>query len=225
MELPADFFVLKEQKWRLVLYGISFPFCACFWTSFREDKHFCIFFVVYLVILLIWSFRQGVRFVYPIMPIYFYFALKSISNYFDASRGRIVIYFWVTCAVLFASAMAASSIFHRSAYFNLATMRKSNVPGTPFSRHAYQAYNFIINETPPDAFIIFHKPRVLYMMTKRLSFTSNHGDSENWRGDYILINKMRNRGFKPDKRIKKEFENGEFVLWKVIAPNHDAISR
>ncbi|MCK6538786.1 MAG: hypothetical protein L6Q26_01910 [Anaerolineales bacterium] len=226
-----DYFYLFTQffgatpapAWKYVYYALVVLFLLGAWARREADRVLLLFFVLYFVVMLVWPEWQGIRFIFPLLPLFFYFALQGANallvrlseRYKPTARGMIY---------LFGFALVGLFLFHSGtqAYTNLKDGRRINGPFDPFS---YDLYNFIRAETPPDSVIVFFKPRALRLFTDRDSFMALECDRlplgdyvalhKNWEYSQILPGDVQNCNLP----LKNVYENRRFILYEVEKQN------
>jgi hypothetical protein len=122
---------------------------------FRARQHISIyeiFFVMYILPILIWEY-QGIRYLVPIIPLYFFYAVVGLQR---LARAR-----WVIPAI-----MSAVLVSYAGTYTTEEHGAFTDGVGTP---QAVAFLNHVRGHTPEDAVIIFRKPRVMALMTSRVS--------------------------------------------------------
>jgi hypothetical protein len=205
--------------WIYIYYALVVFFLIGVWTQRNADQHIVIFFVLYLVAMLFWPEWQGIRFIFPLLPIFVYFAFQGISAVVQKLPEKhrwfikgFTYIFWLAIIGIF--------IFNSGtiAYSNLKDNRKINGPFDPFST---DVYNFIRTKTPADSVIVFYKPRAMRLFTDRDTFMSTECDRLTL-GDYLVLSyKAENSQIPPaeiDKcglALQKIFENNKFIIYKL----------
>lgn len=205
--------------WTYIYYALVILFLIGAWMRRNADQALIIFFVLYFAVMLAWPEWQGIRFIFPLLPLFFYFALQGANallaglpeKYKPSAKGMVY---------LFGLALAGIFLFHSGtqAYINLMDGRKINGPFDPFS---YDLYNYIRAETPPDSVIVFFKPRALRLFTDRDSIMSLECDHL-LLGDYVALHKNWEYsqilpGDIQDCNLPLEtvYENRRFVVYEV----------
>lgn len=217
-DLFWQFFGLAPA-WIYPYYVLIVFFIIGLWTRRSADQFIIIFFVLYLTAMLFWPEWQGIRFIFPLLPIFIYFAFQGIAasinklpeQYRSFSKGISYI-FWIVIIGIF----LYNSSTH--AYFNLKDDRKINGPFDPYSS---DVYNFIRIKTPPDSVVVFFKPRAMRLFTDRNTLMST--DCERLKlGNYAVISyKAENSQIPPDEIGKcglgllKVFENKRFIIYEI----------
>jgi hypothetical protein len=214
----ASFFG-TEPAWREIYYVLVAFFLVGAWTRFHPDLPLLIFFALYFIAMLFWPDWQGVRFIFPLLPIFVYFAFQGMKFIINRIPGKYqpisqgVFYgFWLVTV--------GSFLFNSGAraYSNLQDNRKINGPFDPYSS---DVYNYIRAETSADSVIVFWKPRAMRLFTERDTFMSTECDRLPL-GDYVVISKKaENSQIPPDEidrcnfELNNVFENQRFIIYEV----------
>jgi hypothetical protein len=176
-----------------------------------------------MLLYLIWSGQQGIRFLFPILPLVILFIFLGAREFLKRFKYQIqakliakTLAFSI-CLLMLAgsSSMAITNILAGRAWNDQA-----------YSKSALDTYQYIIGNTSPEAKIIFFKPRVLWLNTGRIGF--NIGDDLNrvGEGDYVLLTCNEeddiSRNFTASSfpggniQLKPVFAEGEFTLYQII---------
>lgn len=213
-----QFFEFKSSLIYLY-YALVVFFLIGAWTRRDPDQHLIIFFDLYLIAMLFWPEWQGIRFIFPLLPIFIYFAFQGISTvinklpekYYLLSNG-ISYTFWLVIIGIFL--YNSGSV----AYSNLKDNRQINGPFDTFST---EVSNFIKTETPLDSVIVFYKPRAMRLFTNRNTFMSTDCDRLAL-GNYVVLSyKAENSQIPPAEidncklAIKLVFENKRFIIYEL----------
>jgi 4-amino-4-deoxy-L-arabinose transferase-like glycosyltransferase len=213
------FFFGAEPIWIYLYFGLTIFFLIGMWTRRSTDQPLIIFFALYFIAMLFWPEWQGIRFIFPLLPIFVYFAFQGMrlvinkipGKYQQVSQGAFYSYWLLLIGIfLFNSGLRA--------YENLQGNRQINGPFDPVSS---DVYNYIRTETPPDSVIVFWKPRAMRLFTDHDTFMSTECDRLPL-GDYVVISKKaENSQVPPDKidqcnlRLNHVFENQRFIIYEV----------
>ena len=205
--------------WRTMYYVLVIFFLIGAWTRFQEDLLLIIFFAAYFAAMLFWPELQGIRFIFPLLPIFVYFVfqgMKATVTKLPENNRKIfaaLFYgFWLVVIGLF--------LFNSGsrAYTNLADDRKINGPFDPYSS---DVYNYLRAETSPDSVVVFWKPRAMRLFTDRNTFMSTECDRLPL-GDYVVISKKAENSQIPlgeidgcNLALNNVFENQRFVIYQV----------
>ena len=190
-------------------------------ARFKADLLFVLYASLYLIVLWTWPEWQGYRFLFPMLPLFIYFAMQGIRLTIDkiGENQKPILrkgaYSYLLLIVVIFAYNAGSN-----AYGNLRAGRQINGPFDPYS---IETYDFIKNNTPPDSVIVFFKPRVMHLMTDRLSLALIECDRM-LEGDYLVLSKKVGENLQiPPERIKecnlpldKVYENRRFVVYRIL---------
>jgi hypothetical protein len=187
----------------------------------KADLLFILYAALYLIVLWTWPEWQGYRFLFPMLPLFIYFAVQGIRMTIDKvgenqkSTLQKGAYAYLLLIVVIFAYNAGSN-----AYGNLHAGRQINGPFDPYS---IETYDFIKNNTPPDSVIIFFKPRAMRLMTDRATLALTECDRM-LEGDYLALSKKVGENLQiPPERIKectlpldKVYENRRFIVYKIL---------
>jgi len=216
--LSASFFG-TGLAWTYVYYVLVIFFLSGAWTRFSQDQPLVIYFALYFIAMLFWPEWQGIRFIFPLLPIFLYFAFQGIrfvinripGQYRQISQGMFYSFWLVTVGIFLINSSAR-------AYANLLDNRKINGPFDPYSS---DVYNFIRTETSADSVIVFWKPRAMRLFTDRDTFMSTECDRLPL-GDYVVISKKAENSQVPleeidqcNFKLNNVFENQRFIIYEV----------
>ena len=210
----------SNPAWTFIYYTFVLFFLIGIWTRRNADHMLVIFFGLYLAIMLIWPEWQGIRFIFPSLPIFMYFAFQGIKTAIRLlpetyrSTGKVTNFtLWLVLVGIF---LINSGTL---AYANLKDGRKINGPFDPFSKEMYE---FIKTETPAESVIVFFKPRALRLFTDRDSIMAIECEHLT-RGDYIALHKTWEYSqILPDEiqgcnvPMNLVFENRRFLVYELL---------
>jgi hypothetical protein len=218
--LGAQFFgISPNTPWIYIYYVVVILFFIGTWSRHNKDLSILLFFIIYLGAMLVWPEWQGIRFVYPILPIFTYFVFQGINalviklpqQYRTLSTGAHYL-LWLVVVGIF--------IFNSGthAFSNLKDNR--NING-PFDPHSSEVFNYIKTKTPPDSVIVFFKPRAMRLFTNRDSIMVL--ECENLLlGDYVVLHKkweysqiLPNDIPDCNLTLKDVFENQRFIVYQT----------
>lgn len=210
----------SSPPWTYIYYILVAFFLIGAWMQRRIDQALVVFFALYSAVMLVWPEWQGIRFIFPLLPIFVYFAFQGMRTAVGVlptksrSPGNGMVYlFWLVIAGIF---LFNSGL---SAYTNLNDNRQIN---GPFDSYSDEVFAFIREETPPDSIIVFFKPRVMRLFTDRDSIMSVECDRL-MRGDYIVLHKTWEYSqILPDEiqncdlPLEITFENRRFIVYELL---------
>lgn len=190
--------------------------------TLKRDPALYLYGLLTVSLFVFWPERQGLRFIYPVLPVFFIAVCSGIQYLLKklTSRTKLVaqhglnIFFAVILVGLF-------SISARTAYQVTQGGREINGPFDPYSM---QMYEFIKEQTPAESVIIFVKPRALRLFTGRDAFMTDRCEDLATAGYIVLSQKMEDNGqISPDKidscnitnELKEVFRNKRFLAYKI----------
>jgi hypothetical protein len=202
------------------IWTMVFPVFAAFFltgaiTRRSADQALWLFFVLYLTAMIFWPERQGIRFIFPVLPLFMYFVFQGVHALlqFVPFSGKLAVdALWLALIGFF--------LYHSGmmAYTNLKDDRAIN---GPFDKYSQAVYEFIKTDTPPDSVIIFWKPRAMRLFTDRDSLMSTEC-ARLPLGDYAVISKKAEHSqISPDQidecglSPRTVFENQRFIIYEL----------
>jgi hypothetical protein len=223
LSLLSDFFL---PPWGFTLYCLSIPvFLLGVFFKARRHLPLIIYALLTLILYSVWPFRQGIRFLYPLLPIYFIFVMWGTVKMVDISK-KWPNWKW-TAPFLYLGFFGINIHFFMTSYFlaigNISL--QGPVLDGPYGVPAKEMYAFIKQKTQASDVIVFRKPRVMYLMTERSSLVQN--DSKALKpGQYLVID-----GEAESKRLlaglqkgdvigEKVFQNTQFEIYLITNKSH-----
>jgi hypothetical protein len=187
-------------------------------ARWKDDLLVTFYAGLYLLVLWSWPEWQGYRMIFPLLPVFIYFAFWGTKVLLRLERGKEIAQKFVSAFLLL---MVATFVVQAglNAYGNLRAGREIN---GPFDSYSMEMYDFIKEQTPPKSVIVFFKPRALRLMTDHdaLALTECARLPE---GDYLALSKKvgENLQIPPEDigecnlPLNKVFENRRFVVYRV----------
>jgi hypothetical protein len=137
-----------------------------FFSSFKKLGAFEAWFPIYLLVLLAYPYHaSGLRFLLPIIPLLFLYTATVLGSLNRKLKPLLVL----------AAALPFLFTYQRSA--DLIKDWPKDVEG-PQSTNAAAMFDYVKNETEPEAAILFNKPRVLALYTDRASIGNGRYQSQ-----------------------------------------------
>ena len=206
----------QAPYWILLIFG-----CVGIWAARRLEPVSLVYFGFSILLLLLWPVGQGVRFIFPLLPLLVYFSFSGmktaalrLNEQYRTAITALIYAFWgiLIIASLFGSAMLA--------YANLQNDRKLS---GPFDSYSIAAYQFIINNTAANDAVIFFKPRVMRLMTNRDSLAIDNCKQLHNKEGYIVIDKIVETRrqvsaeaiLQCNLKITQVFENPAFIIYQA----------
>ncbi|MEW6028881.1 MAG: hypothetical protein AB1554_05290 [Chloroflexota bacterium] len=222
INMPAAFF--ENVPLAPILYGATLPFVlGGAVLNAKKDFHLSIYIVLSLALFITWPDTQGIRFLFPLLPFIFYFALRGMNatafallDYYRKAGDRLTRLFW---AGILLSFIITSIGLARD---NLASQRAPD--GGPFEDISAEMIEFVKSNTPPDSVLIFYKPRALRLMTGRDALVVDDCAALG-KGDYVVIRKKRGAvgqvlpdtvtTCNPSLLVTEVFDNEKYVVYEI----------
>ena len=219
LSLPAELF--KEVPYGGVFFALSvILFLVGIITSPRKNWVVVSYILVTLGLYITWPETQGLRFIYPILPLGLLIAADGWQGLPEKLSDRFKpLARWAGLGVAGALIILSLVASTQSGISNLQNGREINGPFDPLSS---EMFAFIREQTPPDSVIVFFRPRVMRLLAERDSFLSL--DCERIPlGDYLAISKKADDNLQiPAGQLaachlplNPVFENRRFIVYRV----------
>ncbi|TAN60695.1 hypothetical protein EPN16_04830 [bacterium] len=143
------------------VFGLTF---LGLWHKFRENKECVIhyYFIFYFLLIIYWPFREGVRFIVPILPFIFFYFLAGLKNILSFLRKR----FSLPAFYLFAGTLFVFAVLNlKQVTAHVSTHNYSGLPKP--HQHFILIHRWIKENLPQDGIIISRKPTITYFYTNR----------------------------------------------------------
>jgi len=188
----------------------------------RRDIALYAYSLLTVALFVIWPERQGLRFIYPVLPVLLMagfdglrLTIAHLRLGWQARALGLMRAFWglvmLVCLVISA----------QSAYQVMAGGREIN---GPFDTYSQQMYAFIREKTPVDSVIIFMRPRALRLFTERDSFMTQRCE-DLVKGDFVVLHlKMDGNGqispeqigsCNPALKLETAYQNKRFIVYQI----------
>lgn len=196
-------------------------------ATVRRSYHWLIYMGLTFLLFTIWPWRQGVRFLLPILPFYLSFivtGLECIAERLARKTGfRLIAVGVLVVAAAWDARQAHLSIGGAAA--NVALGRPA--PDGPFTDEAQRLFAFLRDNTRADEVVIFRKPRVVALMTGRLAYRTRN-PAEFAKGNVLVIDRKFDEGWfnllpasERDRLVK--IQDGErFEIFRLPPAQPDA---
>lgn len=170
--------------------------------------------------------QQGIRYIFPIVPIYIVYTILGIfwinNNYFQRKR----ISFNTICLVLVIFIFIQFNFYNLRFISHNLTFDRTEFGG-PYSSDSIEMLSYIKTQTSEESVIVFFKPRAMRLFTDRDSFFSitcqglSNGDYYVWeKSPEFTINSRQMPKQEVDacvisKELNVIFENNSAVIYKI----------
>lgn len=222
LEIFSDFFVGLPH--RELLYGATIPLLvAGVLENPRRDLHLISYGFLNWLIHILWPPVQGLRYVFPLLPVYLHFVLVGLQWGIGALGGAPAraVRILSLCLGVLVSVQFAGFLFHHGME-NLSNGR--SVVGGPYALHSQEMFAFVRQEIEKDAVVVFFKPRVMKMFADRQSIMVNRPEDLS-KGDYLCmymgedaydqLPKGTVERLLGEGRLERLYANPEFQVYRV----------
>jgi len=165
----------------------------------------------------VWPEWQGIRFMFPALPFFVYFALQGMKTFASrvGDKKEILVYTVLTLLVI--------GFFSVSSLGGLENLRNERRINGPFDAYSMELYDYIEDKTPSESVMVFFRPRVMRLMTGRDSISITDCDQLT-RGDFIALSKKvgDNLQIPPEEiedcklPLEEVYENRRFVVFQIL---------
>lgn len=222
IDLPAEFF--RGVPHRYLIYGATIPLAITGMFQRRASDYPMVLYSGLTVLLYIfWPYREGLRFLFPVIPFYIYFVFIGLERYWQlhpyrfSGLGKIISLGPVFLVLFyFVKISAANGITNHNA-------QRAALVG-PYRPTAQQLFSYITRNTEPNAVIVFRKPRAMRLFTGHPSIMVEELDKIE-RGDYLCMDVRENRDAQlalvdvsllfQRGQISPVYQNRDFGLYRV----------
>jgi hypothetical protein len=189
----------------------------------RGFSSYDLFFIFYIAILLVWPSYQFLRFLVPVIPLYFLYIIEGFDFIVKKVNNSVI---KIILPLIF---LGFISINYIQTYMNIFPRPISAIERA----ETQELFQFIKSKTNEEDVILFFKPRVLALFTNRKSlamkFPDPDGDAlgkmNGFGVDYVILNKNHSIEYQPELKhfinnhplnFNLLFENYEFNIYKVL---------
>lgn len=204
------------------LYLLTLPFAIkgarMVW---KKDFIYIAFFVLTAAFFALWPGRQGLRYIFPLLPFYMYFLMTGLKD-FQAKRKNSKFDLPKACFYfLIAFFLIQTSFF---AYRNMSNGR--HMAEGPFTPESAEMFRFINENAGREKVMVFFKPRAMTLLSGRNAFMTKDMSRLADKGDYLVINKKIDYdqvAIEGDEFREKlssgfftqVFENSGFIIYRI----------
>jgi len=183
---PAHFFDGLPFGFIVFVYGLT-VLLACVGTvrRRRSDFHVIVYAISIVLLYSIWPYWQGLRFLFPVLPFLFSFALtglegrQGVQAVYGRSRRHTLRLLIVLGVVAWSGVQSA-----RASIDNYTGGRE--VSSGPYAQTSREMFSFIRDNTEAGSTVVFFKPRAMRLLTGRRTLVIND-TSQLARADYLCI--------------------------------------
>ncbi len=219
LRLPAEFF--KDIPFGGMFFALAvISFLIGIFSSFRKNLVALTYIVTTLGLYITWPETQGLRFLFPILPLWLLIAAHGWQGLAEKLSARVTPFARWTGLVAAGALIVLSLV--GSAQSGISNLRNGREINGPFDPLSSEMFAFIREQTPPDSVIVFFRPRVMRLLTGRDSFLSLECERIPL-GDYLAISKKADDNLQiPAEQLATchlplapVFENRRFIVYRV----------
>lgn len=159
-----DYGIYKGQ-W--IAYIATSPFVVTgLIRHIRSVHHMLIYILLTYALFILWPHKQGLRFLFPVLPFYVLFLISGLSAFARGSQvwTKILTTLVCTLPILFTLFYFGSQSIYQA---KIQLQTRSKVEHGPFADYSLEMFDFIQGQTTTEETIVFFKPRVMRLMTNR----------------------------------------------------------
>jgi hypothetical protein len=221
--LPGDF-LSSSISGGYLLYGVFVAGALVTAVSrWRHELPILLYVVSTIALFIIFPLRQGQRYIYPILPLFFLLAMQGMKIATAALPARMqrAAAISLLCIWLVPTVLSLGFGIH-AAWMNLSVGRQP--PAGPYEPAAADMFSFIRHATPQDSVVIFRKPRAMRLLTDRDAFLTTDCDDLPM-ADYVVIVKEGDTKFQispsrigscnPNVELTRKYGRGGFEVFEI----------
>lgn len=193
-----------------------------------KNLHLSIFTVVYIIIASALPYTQGLRYIYPLLPLILMFAAylpTKAGRLFDKLPERMTeLFSWLILAGFCIFIVYPHAVAALKGERGLRELTEISSPSDIYMQNAYskdaiEVYHYIQAQTGEDDIIAFFAPRALYLNTQRTAIRPGVNGHEIEDADYYL--QYLSVGSypvdqPPDEGFALCFENAQFRMYEKL---------
>jgi len=134
-----------------------------------------VFAPLYLGVILLWPSYEAERYLYPLMPLWVFYTFCGLEHAWFLWRPAL----HRTVVALF---LAAATLSYAGRY---TTLDWGPLPHGVATPAAQQMFQYVSDHTPPDAVVVFAKPRAMTLFTRRRSAAPHVPERDEQLLDYL----------------------------------------
>lgn len=215
--LISNYLSLRLTPIFYVVYGISIPFFFLgLFKNYKRNYLYVLYFIFTLLLLLVLPFKDGFRYLFSVLPFFIFFLIKGLED-FDSNKlfkkFKLAHFFIFLLFILFLLQICFFILFYSN---------NSLVNEGPYSEQSQELFEFIKANTLENDIIIFFKPRVLTLYTRRPSAAIfSYNKLLDSKADYYIhykkfpLEKEMAFKVKNNPNLTKIYKNKDFEVFKL----------
>ncbi len=192
-----------------IIYAISLPLISYgIYMSGRSFIPELIFCVLYISMLIIWPFTDGLRFLFPVFPFLFlFFAVGLRDLAYSLGSGKHL--YFLNKGIQYLLLPAIISVF---LYF-LCRNVNDNFEFTFGNKPSREMFAFIEKYTSVNEHIVFSKPRVMYLFTGRTCIALSDPETiQSYPASFYVHLRISD----PPTSLTEVYRNKEYIIYRLI---------
>lgn len=217
--LPSAFF--ESLPLDRPLYVITFPLLLLgVLSSDRRDIPILTYCVLTYMLFVVWPWRSGIRFIFPILPFYVYFLYRGTILGLDrlsgrSRRGASALAVGVTAMTLLVFLVVSSQ---RA----IANLKNDRWLEGPFDAESAAMFRFVSESSRQSDVVVFFRPRIMAFVTGRRSILINDC-GQLTRGNFYVFHEQDDRHNQIpldrlsgcDADMRRVFANAKFRVFEI----------
>ena len=199
--------------WAAALAALVRGLCVSFRQQMPETVLYGVFICGMLAVYMVWPAMEQ-RFMYPLLPVLLFWILLGIRS-LRVRRFFLPVSFYCRMLIIALTVTGLALCCFRAARLRL---KGNPLKCASYTPQSLRLYEYIRKNTPPDAVILFFKPRVMTLQTGRRSlyiFRPEHLD----KGDYYCHTddvQDRSGELLKDRRLKECYRDEQFRFFRIL---------
>ena len=211
LALPGVLFTPFPRVFPLMVF-FFFVGVLRFW---REERVALAYILLTLALFITWPERQGLRFLYPILPLWLILAARGLETLSER---------WKALAPAWFGALATLALFASLSLTGGQFFQRQDING-PFDEYSQPMFAFVREQTAPQSVVIFFKPRLMTLLAERKSLLLTNC-ARLGAGDYLVLHKKGESNAQidpqqaetcnPAVKLGLVFDNRRFLIYKIL---------
>ena len=225
--LLGHFFSTLIPKSGKIIYLMTIPFVILgLLEKIKKDYLYFAFSISTVFVYILAPGRDGLRYLFPIIPFYLYFLFSGINKIsLILSNKNIKIDMGLMAGIPLILLFLLTISVNIYGQYNM----KENIMPGPYQKDSVELFNYILLNTNKDSIVIFDRPRLITLYTNRKSAKIANFDKIKESGaDFVVCSRNSQVDLEMQKfsqEVKKIFMNNAFNLYRLNTKKQIAIFR
>lgn len=212
-----------------VFFGITIPFTILgIIKNVKKDYLYLVYIFFTFLLLILWPGRQGLRFMFTILPFYIYFLFVGISKIPISLQipSKFNPLNWNLVNIVAIILILGSCVGIGICCFQYHVFDKSNIIEGPYTVESSEMLGYISKNTSEEDVIIFNKPRVMTLYANKISKKILDFDQiMDSKADYFVYGEHFKNAYDSSMAAQIEnykerfilvFQNNKFKIYKIM---------